>query len=234
MNSPHRYAQPTAYDQMRREVQALWGAQRPVVEAACAELSDRLASDSYLRDRARGVRVEAARKALYRCGQRAGTGMLVGGGAGGSFAHARQVRGRPCRRAAGWGASLSPPPAHVLYALTPHTPAHLPTHTRLSHSPCPHTHNPLRCSSWKKLSDAGKPPKDVRDIAQLRVVIEPAPGGVAKLDCMSEKQVGIRHIWKLQGPGGGGCGGLRVEGCQAGLHMQEAGRGVSKRRAGKE
>lgn len=234
MNSPYRYAQPTAYDQMRREVQALWGAQRPVVEAACAELSDRLASDSYLRDRARGVRVEAARKALYRCGQRAGTGMLVGGGAGGSFAHARQVRGRPAGGLRA-GERAFPHPLHTCCMHLHHTPRHTCPHTPVSATaPCPHTHNPLRCSSWKKLNDAGKPPKDVRDIAQLRVVIEPAPGGLAKLDCMSEKQVGIRHIWKLQGPGVGGWGGLRVEGCQAGLHMQEAGWGVSKRRAGKE
>lgn len=54
---------------MRREVKKLWDAQRPVVEAACEELRARLAHDSYLRERVRGVAVQPARKALYRCAQ---------------------------------------------------------------------------------------------------------------------------------------------------------------------
>lgn len=55
-----------------------------------------------------------------------------------------------------------------------------------------------RCSSWKKLRDEGRPPKDVRDIAQLRVVIEPgpAPGSAALPDFTSEKQL-CYHVMGL-------------------------------------
>ena len=51
---------------MRRSLSRLWEAQQPVVEAARAELLDRLESDPYLLPRVDGVRVEACRKALYR------------------------------------------------------------------------------------------------------------------------------------------------------------------------
>jgi hypothetical protein len=61
-----RYALPAQYDQMRRSMSRLWDAQRPVVEAARAELQERLDNDPYLLARVEGVRVEACRKALYR------------------------------------------------------------------------------------------------------------------------------------------------------------------------
>lgn len=44
-------------------------------------------------------------------------------------------------------------------------------------------------SSWKKLADAKRPAKDVRDIAQLRVVVEPRAAGPAALDFCSDKQL---------------------------------------------
>lgn len=53
---------------MRRSMARLWEAQQPVVEAARRELQALLESDPYLRGRVGGVRVEACRKALYRCG----------------------------------------------------------------------------------------------------------------------------------------------------------------------
>jgi (p)ppGpp synthase/HD superfamily hydrolase len=61
-----KYALPAQYDQMRRSMSRLWDAQRPVVEAARAELQERLDNDPYLLARVEGVRVEACRKALYR------------------------------------------------------------------------------------------------------------------------------------------------------------------------
>jgi hypothetical protein len=74
---------------MRREVKKLWDTQFPVVEAACAQLTDRLQHDPYLRERMQGVRVTATHKALYRCGglpagrgARAGVGVCCHGGAG--------------------------------------------------------------------------------------------------------------------------------------------------------
>ncbi|GAB4816390.1 hypothetical protein N2152v2_003436 [Parachlorella kessleri] len=112
-----KYAYPQAYDSMRREVKRLWDAQSPVVEAARQQLEQRLEQDPYLRERVQGVRVTAARKALY--------------------------------------------------------------------------------SSWKKLLDSRKGAKDVRDLAQLLVVAEPAArGGALSLDYCSDKQL-CYHVMGL-------------------------------------
>ncbi|KAL4853513.1 putative GTP diphosphokinase RSH1 [Chlorella vulgaris] len=60
-----KYALPAQYDEMRRSMNRLWEAQQPVVEAARAELQERLDNDPYLLVRVEGVRVDACRKALY-------------------------------------------------------------------------------------------------------------------------------------------------------------------------
>ena len=65
------------------------------------------------------------------------------------------------------------------------------------------------CSTWRKLQSAGKSVKDVSDIAQLRVVLEPATGEALLLlgSATSDRQLcyhvmGLVHSFWAPIPGG--------------------------------
>lgn len=146
------------------------------MRAACDELRDRLEHDSYLRDRVRGVQVHAARKALYRCEWCSvwrRCSFLVSGCWNGRAFQCRVAPGRPRAKEG---------PLYLHAVVWFGCPRRATAHTCCTGPLC-------RCSCWKKLQDAGRPAKDVRDIAQLRVTIDPRASGAASLDYCTDKQL---------------------------------------------
>ena len=143
-----RYALPTQYDQMRRSMARLWQAQQPVVEAACAELQVGSGGAPPIRLLPPDNQL-AIRSLTDACDPR-------------SLLTLSPSLLRPL--------PPSPPLPQAKLTSDPYLQARVA-------SVVVEAQRKSLYSTWRKLDAAGKAPKELGDIAQLRVVLTPLPPG---------------------------------------------------------